>query len=91
MMKSREYRALVRRLLRENNLKCTGTWTDYPLGMCRPGSGRGGDRIVTHSIEGDLDNFEPFTDELFTYTALSTGSKPRWTEKGYLKYNTKIS
>jgi hypothetical protein len=91
MMKSKEYRALVRRLLKENNLRCTGTWTDYPDGMCATGSGRTGDRIITHRIYGDMDNFELFTEELFTYVALCTGTYPRWTSAGYLKYNTKIS
>jgi hypothetical protein len=38
-----------------------------------------------------MDAIEQFTDELFTYTALCTGTKPRWTSAGYLKYNTKIS
>ena len=91
MMNSKEYRALVRRLIKENNLLCTGTWTDYPEGMNAYNSGRNGDRIITHRIGGDLDAVEQFTDELFTYVALCTGTKPRWTETGYLKYNTKIS
>lgn len=91
IVKSKEYRALVRRLIKENNLRCTGTWTDYPDGMCATQSGRAGDRIITHRIGGDIDALEQFTEELFTYTALCTGTKPRWTEAGYLKYNTKIS
>ena len=90
MLNTREYRRIVRNLLREYGLKNTYTATDYPGGTCDWFSGRDGDRIVTHRPIGPAALLEEFTEDLTLLCRIHTGQRPRWTGGGYLKFNTKI-
>ena len=88
-MDSKEYRKLVRRLAKENNLEIGKSWTDYLGGMCT--NRHLPDRTITMEVFGKPSALEMFWEELTVYCALVTGKKPRFTEKGYLKFNTNIA